>query len=123
MDEKLNQLKEKSRSLIFQYYLLHFFAFVVHPDNRKDGNKKLQYFADPAGVTFEKFCCSFFLAQGYKVHHDGKSGDLGVDIVLNPDDKPIYCQCKNGFALETDFNRTFLTLMGIMLLDDVKSGI
>jgi HJR/Mrr/RecB family endonuclease len=120
-EKDLKDLIEKIRKSMFHSHVLDFFAFVIHPENRKS-NTLIDYFNDPAGTTFEKFCCSIFEAQGFTVEHRGGSGDFGIDIVLEKETKKIYCQCKNGYALHTDFNSVFLKLIGIMAIDEITDA-
>jgi restriction system protein len=48
-----------------------------------------------SGAEFEVFVADLFEAMGHRVMVLGRTGDQGVDIVVNPRGKRIAVQCKN----------------------------
>lgn len=46
------------------------------------------------GTQFEAFVCRLFEADGYRVRHNGASGDQGIDIVIEMDGSKDVVQCK-----------------------------
>ena len=73
------------------------------------------------GYSFEKELAEVFSAKQYKVSLTTKSGDGGVDIILNKNNTTTYVQCKAhkskiGVAVVRE-------LYGVMQNDNVKSGI
>ena len=46
------------------------------------------------GRSFEKEIGNLFMEKGYNVIHTGKSGDEGIDLVVEKDNKKAIVQCK-----------------------------
>ncbi len=56
--------------------------------------KKYQFWASLTGYEFEDFVGQVFLKNNYIVHTTKKSGDGGIDLVLEKDSTRIAVQCK-----------------------------
>ena len=83
--------------------------------------KVVPYWQKLSGYKFEKELAQIFIKNGFDTEITKKSGDGGVDIILNPKGKKIYIQCKAyqshaGVAVVRE-------LLGCMELNDVEYGI
>ena len=83
--------------------------------------KVVSYWQKLSGYKFEKELAQIFIKNGFDTEITKKSGDGGVDIILNPKGKKIYIQCKAyqshaGVAVVRE-------LLGCMELNDVEYGI
>ena len=83
--------------------------------------KVVSYWQKLSGYKFEKELAQIFIKNGFDTEITKKSGDGGVDIVLNPNGKKIYIQCKAykshaGVAVVRE-------LLGCMELNDVEYGV
>jgi len=56
--------------------------------------KAPRLFSELRGDDFERLICRLFEAMGYAVHHVGKSGDQGGDVIANKDGERILIQAK-----------------------------
>jgi len=85
--------------------LLKLFIDVILPDLLKDwkfkkifkwtqGQDKLKELRKLSPSEFEIFTVNLFEKFGYYATHNGKTGDHGIDVILEKDGKRTYVQCK-----------------------------
>ncbi|MBP5534951.1 MAG: restriction endonuclease [Alphaproteobacteria bacterium] len=83
--------------------------------------KVISYWKDLSGYKFEKELAQIFIKNGFDTEITKKSGDGGVDIILNPKGEKIYIQCK---AYKTRAGVAVVReLLGCMELNNVEYGI
>ncbi len=76
-----------------------------------------------SGTSFEFEVERWFQSQGYKTQHTGETGDGGVDIILQDENKEqIYVQCKHYTKSKVGVE-TVRNLIGAMTLGNVRKGI
>ena len=91
----------------------------------KDSEKRKikDWWLSLSGTSFEFEVERWFQSQGYKTQHTGETGDGGVDIILQDENKEqIYVQCKHYTKSKVGVE-TVRNLIGAMALGNVRKGI
>lgn len=81
-----------------------------------------QYWYDLDPYEFEIEVAYWFAQQGYETQVTKKSGDAGIDIIIQKEDYIGYVQCKRYTTSKVD-RPTLNALYGVVCADNVNQGI